>query len=369
MIVSSALAPEERVSLKLRELYEKHGYVKYRMNKFENYDLYAENRAFLPGGGIITFTDNGGNLLAMKPDVTLSIANGLPSGVAVSEKIYYSENVYRMPRGSGQYKEIMQLGVECIGDTDVFETCEVIGLAVKSMKAITDDYIMDISHVGFVSGLIYESGLEAAKRELLLEYINRKSVHDIERLCGGNYVREDVKKKLIALTEIYAPIEEGIKAASALDVNDRTHEALSELEDICSVLKSVGLADKLYIDFSFADNTGYYDGVKFRGFVDGVYSAVLAGGSYGKLLKKLKKQAGAIGFAVYLDLLAEYGENAREYDADILLLYGETDDAGKVMRLADELMKDGKSVRVQKGIPDGLNFAERVNAEGGRQNA
>ncbi len=369
MFLSSALAPEERISLELREIYERHGYMKYRMSKFENYDLYAENRSFLPVGGIITFTDNSGSLLAMKPDVTLSIANGLPSGVPVSEKIYYSENVFRMPQGSREYKEIMQLGVECIGDIDMFSTCEVIGLAIKSMSAITDDYIMDISHIGFVAGLLYETGLESAKRELLLEYINRKDAHDIARLCDENIVREDVKRALIALTEIYAPIEEALSAAAELDVNERTHEALSELENICTVLRSVGLTKKLYLDFSFADNTSYYDGVKFRGFVNGVYSAVLAGGSYGKLLKKLKKQAGAIGFAVYLDLLAEYGRNTRDYDADTLLLYASADDAGKVMRLAEELRKSGKSVRVQKQKPDELKFAECIKAEGGMPNA
>ncbi len=61
----------------LRALYSKFGYRPYRMSKFEEYDLYAGNRSFLPSGGVITFTDTNGRLMALKPDVTLSIAKNL----------------------------------------------------------------------------------------------------------------------------------------------------------------------------------------------------------------------------------------------------------------------------------------------------
>lgn len=68
------LRQEERTIRALRLLYAKYGYKPYRMSKFEEYDLYANNRSFLPAGGAITFTDTNGRLMALKPDVTLSIA-------------------------------------------------------------------------------------------------------------------------------------------------------------------------------------------------------------------------------------------------------------------------------------------------------
>ena len=43
------------------------------MNKFENYELYLENKSFLASENIVTFTDPSGKLLALKPDITLSI--------------------------------------------------------------------------------------------------------------------------------------------------------------------------------------------------------------------------------------------------------------------------------------------------------
>ena len=67
------LKREERVLFQLRSLYQSYGYRPYKMSKFEEYDLYVRNKDFLVSDGIITFTDTDGRLMALKPDVTLSI--------------------------------------------------------------------------------------------------------------------------------------------------------------------------------------------------------------------------------------------------------------------------------------------------------
>ena len=69
------LKPDERASLELRGLYEKYGYRKYKMGKFEEYSLYFSNSNFLSSDKVLTFNDLDGRLLAMKPDVTLSVIN------------------------------------------------------------------------------------------------------------------------------------------------------------------------------------------------------------------------------------------------------------------------------------------------------
>ena len=48
--------PDEAVSLRLRQLYRRHGYLPYRMSKFESYDLYVRNKRFLLSANILTFT-------------------------------------------------------------------------------------------------------------------------------------------------------------------------------------------------------------------------------------------------------------------------------------------------------------------------
>ena len=67
------LESDEQAIFKLRSLYKSFGYSKYKMSKFEEYDFYVRNKDFLVSDNIITFTDTDCRLMALKPDVTLSI--------------------------------------------------------------------------------------------------------------------------------------------------------------------------------------------------------------------------------------------------------------------------------------------------------
>ena len=130
---------EERVLFALRRLYQSYGYSRFKMGKFEEYDLYVRNKDFLVSDGIITFTDTDGRLMALKPDVTLSIIKNTRQMPARTQKLYYNENVYRVSGSTRCFKEIMQTGLECIGDVDLYDLCEVISLAARSLRIIEDD--------------------------------------------------------------------------------------------------------------------------------------------------------------------------------------------------------------------------------------
>ena len=80
---------QERISFMLRSLYSQHGYERYRMSKFEEYDLYSRNKDFLFSEGVITFTDTTGRLMALKPDVTLSIVKNRKDTPGSIQKLYY----------------------------------------------------------------------------------------------------------------------------------------------------------------------------------------------------------------------------------------------------------------------------------------
>ena len=57
------------------------------------------------------------------------------------------------------------------------------------------------------------------------------------------------------------------------------------------------------IDFSVPVNMRYYNGIVMNGFVKSIPQALLSGGRYDPLLRRVGKQGAAIGFAVYLDRL------------------------------------------------------------------
>ena len=127
------LNSEERTVMALRDLYSAYGYRQYKVSKFESYDLYASNRNFLQSKQILTFTDTNGRLMALKPDVTLSIIKNTEPDAAIS-KVYYTENVYRVPKNGDGFQEIMQTGLELIGAVDDYAMAEVVMLAERSLR-------------------------------------------------------------------------------------------------------------------------------------------------------------------------------------------------------------------------------------------
>ena len=101
--ILATLSSEEKIVFELRSLYQQSGYSKYKMSKFEEYDLYANNKDFLVSDHIITFTDTNGKLMALKPDVTLSIVRSSKDSDAL-RKVYYNENVYRVSPRSKSFQ-------------------------------------------------------------------------------------------------------------------------------------------------------------------------------------------------------------------------------------------------------------------------
>ena len=327
-------------------LYRRFGYKPFRMNRFEEYSLYAENRSFLVCDSLITFNDRRGRLMALKPDVTLSIAKSCRDDGGTS-KLYYDENVYRLDETSGEFREIMQSGLECMGAVDLYCECEVLSLAVRCLELISGECVLDVSHVGVLQAVIDDAGI--AERDEALALFAAKNAHGLRALCAKCGVPAAKADAIAELAQIYGGFDEllprlkNILPASAAP-------ALAELGEIYALMKAFGTAEKLRLDFSVVSDLSYYNGVIFRGFVKGVSRAVISGGRYDNLLKKLGKNAQAIGFAVYRDALAELG-SAPEYDADVLLLYGD-EEPEAVARAVKALTDAGKSVRASREATD-----------------
>ena len=137
MIEDQVMDAQERIGFRLRGLYSGYGYSRYRMGKFEEYDLYSRNKDFLFSDSVITFTDTNGRLMALKPDVTLSIVKNGRDNPGQIRKVYYHENVYRVVSAEDGFREQTQVGVECMGDVDGACVAEVLKLAAESLK-LTD---------------------------------------------------------------------------------------------------------------------------------------------------------------------------------------------------------------------------------------
>ena len=178
------LRNDELASYELRNLYKTFGYSQYKVGRFEEYDLYAHNKSFLVSENILTFTDTDGKLMALKPDITLSIVKNIPCEKENIHKLYYNENVYRTAPDSHGFKEIMQTGLECIGNIDMYSEAEVIMLAQRSLEVISEDNVLDISHMGFLDGLLDLARIDDVSRESMFALVKSKNTFELENLCN-----------------------------------------------------------------------------------------------------------------------------------------------------------------------------------------
>lgn len=345
----------ESVTYKLRDLYERYGYTQFKMNKFEEYDLYVRNKSFLLSDHIITFTDTDGKLMALKPDVTLSIVKSSKDSESGVRKVYYNENVYRVPRGAFSFKEIMQTGLECIGDVDSYSVTEVLTLAAKSLEAISDDFVLDVSDLGIISALIDSMGADKEERARLLEAVGEKSVHSIAAICREIGVSEEKKQALISIVSLKGGADEMLQIL-------RNSECFPEAEGFAEIMTilSERFGQKVRIDFSVIDDMRYYNGIVFKGFVKGIPTSVLSGGKYDGLMSRMGKSGGAIGFAVYIDLIDSLEDDDPEYDTDVFVLYKAESSLKAIAETVESCVKDGKKVQSGKTVPVGLRYKELI---------
>lgn len=353
----------ERASLAMRALYRSYGYLPYKMSKFEEYELYVRNKDFLVSDNIITFNDTDGALLAMKPDVTLSIIKSTTPEPGCKQKLYYNENVYRVSHKTHRFKEIMQSGLECIGDIDIVDIHEAVLLALESLSLVSEDFVLDISHLGVLSKVLESASSDPAFIKAATRLIADKNKHEISELCREWGVSSRSCDTLRALADMYGEADELLAKLRPICQSVGADAAYSELSELCTLLSGSPLYKRVRIDFSVVNDMNYYNGIVFRGFVNGIPEGILSGGEYGKLAYRMGRGTGAVGFALYLDMLEELYCQSSEYDVDTLIVYGKSSDVGAVAALRDRLIAEGKSVSLQRAVPTKLRYKEIIKMD------
>lgn len=352
--MNDLMKQEEKAVFSLRKLYQRFGYSQFKMSKFEPYDLYMQNKDFLVSEGVITFTDTDGTLMALKPDVTLSIVKNYRKTAAPVQKVYYNENVYRIAGAGNTFREILQTGLECMGDVGSYEVCEVILLAAESLKAISSRFMLDISHMQIVWEILSDLSLSFEERTFVLESIRDKN----EDALGAYPAVQKLIRTSGSISGILPELEPMCSTAE-------TKQALAQLQIIERMLQAHGLAEYVNIDFSIVNDMNYYNGIVFRGYVEGIPVGVLSGGEYDKLMEKMGKNTKGIGFAVYLDQLERLDTYSRSFDVDTVILYNEKDDPAVLTKVVSQISADGKSVLLLQKLPENLRCANLMKFENG----
>ena len=293
----------EKIGFRLRGLYSSCGYSRYRMSKFEEYDLYSRNKDFLFSDHVITFTDTNGRLMALKPDVTLSIVKNGKDTPGTVRKLYYHENVYRVTGEADGFREQTQVGLECQGEVDDACVAEVLRLAAESLQLCGREYVLEISHLGILNAFVDAIAPGEEAKRAILECVGQKNAHGIEAICRENRLAEGAEQGLIRLLGLYGTPRSVMPKIRALAEEFGAGEMADELGRAVAGFTGSDTEESIRIDFSATGDLRYYNGIAFKGFVSGIPGNVLSGGQYDRLMRKMGRRDRAIGFAVFLDML------------------------------------------------------------------
>ena len=346
-----------RVLASVQALYNRYGYRPYRMNKFEEYDLYARNKDFLISDSVITFTDRNGKLMALKPDVTLSIVKNTADTGSV-QKLSYQENVYRVSKGSDSFRELLQVGLECLGRIDDYCICEVLLLAAQSLQLICPSCVLDISHLGLVTQVLDAMAIPRETHPAIFALMGEKNLHELQALCRSSGISEENISLLLQLLKLSGSIPDTLPQLQAWMKKMPSLPAFSRFAQLLIALGSTPQRDIFHIDFSVVDDVHYYNGVVFKGFVSGVPSSVLSGGQYDRLMKKMGRKSGAIGFALYTDELERLWDAPSPYDVETVLLYSPDAPLAEVAEKVAELTRQGRQVLALSSLPEDLRYQQ-----------
>ncbi len=339
--MNANLINENSIVSNLINIYERFGFKKIKLSKFEDYNLYNNNKDFLQTEHILTFMNLNGNLKSLRPDVTLSIVKKiLKDNEKETQKIYYIEDIYKIV--SNEYEEIPQVGVEIIGKLNNYSNLEIISMAIESLKSINKNYILEISNIDLISAIFDEINLEENLKIEILNNIYLKNKHDLEKLLNKN-VDCKYKKYILSFIELSGNYKDILKKLKSLIINKKMQKSYEELKSLSFVFELYNNFDKILLDFSIESQLGYYNGIIFKGYIKESNDIILSGGRYDKLLNKFNSNKNAIGFAIYMDKL--YEKNKTSDFIDILILY-KSGDENILLNEVRKFMNKNKKVRV-----------------------
>jgi histidyl-tRNA synthetase len=285
---------------KWRDTARKYGFQEYDGPPLEALELYTTKSGAEIVGQLYNFVDKGERAVAMRPEMTPTLARM----VAASERSYKKPikwyavpQLFRYERQQkGRLREHFQFNADVIGENDPAADAELIALLIDSLRAFgltTDDFVIRLS-----SRNAWQDFFNARCPNPEKAYEFYQVIDKMEREKP-----EVTDEKLRALGIQSAEVQSFIQSGTPT----------TELESVLRHLRSRGLDAFVQIDYNIIRGLAYYTGVVFEAFAKGAtMRAIAGGGRYNNLIKLIsgnKVDLPALGFGmgdvVLADLLQE----------------------------------------------------------------
>ncbi len=352
-----------------------YGYHDIQTPVFEYFDVFRKEIGTVPSKDLYKLFDKEGNTLALRPDITPSIARvaatlfgdeELPVRLCYTGNTFINHSSYQ-----GRLREVTQMGVELIGDDTVEADGEMLALVIEALLSVgLKEFQLSVGNVDYFSSLIEDANLDEDAKERVICLINNRNYFGVEDYLDKIRVKRSSREAFAALNGLVGGLEV-LKAAKEIAPNSSGIMAVKRLEKIYNVLKMYGLEKFITFDLSMTGGTyGYYTGIIFRGYTFGTGDAIVKGGRYDRLLEKFGKESPSIGFAIVVDELMNAMNRQKlrivYTRKNTIILYddGKTEEA---VSLAKDLRKKAKNVELlrkdkKKLLEDYIEYGKRYYA-------
>ena len=283
---------------KWRETARRYNFREYDGPPLEPLELFTLKSGEEIVGQLYNFVDKGERAVAMRPEMTPTLARMIASherNYKKPVKWFAIPQLFRYERQQkGRLREHFQFNADVFGEADVVAEAELIALLIDTLRSFgltAEDFVIRLSSRNAWQDFFRQRCQDEAK-----EYSFYQVIDKLEREDPA-----ESEKKLAALGISFAEVSSFIK----------TGAPTAELDTIIKNLAARGLGDFVKVDYHVIRGLAYYTGVVFEAFDrKGEFRAIAGGGRYNNLVKLIsggKVDLPALGFGmgdvVLLELL------------------------------------------------------------------
>ena len=230
-----------------------------------------------------------GRMMGIRADITPQVArmdaHRLSRGenkAAINRLCYIGTVLRTRSAQQGGSRSPVQVGAELFGHAGIESDFEILSLMLATFHSIdVDNVVLDLGHVGVVSGLAEHVGLSQEQRQVYVDMLDRKSIPEIAEWVTANDFSEDDSKMLKELP-LLAGTSDVIKTAqnTLKGAGKAVLDALQHLQTISDLIHQNYPDLQLHIDLAEMRGYAYHTGIMYTAYLPGKGESIAHGGRY-----------------------------------------------------------------------------------------
>ena len=300
------LALRRRLFAAWREVARRYGFEEYDGPPLEPLELYTRKSGEEIVEQLYEFTDKGGRRVALRPEMTPTLARMVGARAAAMRKPvrwFSIPQLFRYERQQrGRLREHFQLNLDILGEGETLADAELLAAAIDVCRALglgPEDVCARVSDRRLLSALLVSAGVPEGRLLDAFAIVDKRDRERTDVLAGrlGKLGLDgDAIERVFGLLEL-----RGIDALTARHGEDPAVEPhLERLREYLGHLAPLGLADFVEVDLAIVRGLAYYTGIVFELWDRaGELRAICGGGRYDDLLRTIADvDLPALGFGM-----------------------------------------------------------------------